>query len=337
MKFNFLGTDLNVDLGRNDYCLCGSGKKFKRCHELGDPHASTFYHHDDRLWPTLLELFDHALSAIREEIPKLSLVRSGGAPLPANIAVGYYACVGYRVGSALKTLLHFDQGMEVFGLRRELSDSVLALEYYQLVPDEAEKLIWSRHSNKLKLLERWKKSGAAFPYGDAELKLLAELARRERIQHPAIVGQQGAIWREPDLAKMLERLEEHWKKGSQYDEMLRAINNQGPYRIGTSSNIAGPQTFMSGALPSQALHNLFSMSDFYIKWSPSPRLMPVSTALPSAPNQMLETILTSVLAILTGLLRQMKRLSDTRLKYLWSCLAAHRKALDLLVGEGNSP
>jgi hypothetical protein len=38
--FNHKSENNTKDLGRNDFCWCGSGKKYKRCHLEQDEHKA---------------------------------------------------------------------------------------------------------------------------------------------------------------------------------------------------------------------------------------------------------------------------------------------------------
>ena len=303
-------------MGRNDPCPCGSGAKVKKCHLGVTPPADPAIT-DSRLWPLLAALTQNVLTYLSGILPPFAqqgFSASDRARRSQNLAVAYYACVAYRVGSAILTLVTIDQGEEADGLRRELVDARIALAYYQEFPDEAAKLVGSRVSNLLAFERRMKKAGLdSLPPG--ALAKVEHAAQAEQARLPEIIGVNGKVWSEPSIKAMSDKLYVAWANnphtahvGRLVDEMMREELRGSPE---ARSNL---QHAVGNTLPSQALHNTFVRSNRYIYWGDPPYLRPLTNSMEHSPNQFLEVVTDSIVAVVNGIHRQTKTQDDPRLQ-----------------------
>jgi SEC-C motif len=301
-----LGQTVHVAIGRNDPCPCGSGRKVKKCH-LSPTPPEELRSSDPRLWPLLVALNRNALDYLAQILPAFAaegFQQADPATRCQNLAVAFYACIAFRSGSAILTLLCADQGEETFGLRRELDDARMSLAYYQQFADEAVKLVGSRISNLLSFEQRLNDAGLM--HADPRRLLLLEKAARAELQSdPTIITtKKGGHWTEPSMRDMLKRLHDEWSNDPNARHVGELVDSMLPEeKRGSATARAGSQ-HAGGAIPSQWLHGTFILSDRYIEWGPTPRLRPLSNSIRESPNVLLEVVTDSLLAVTNGISRR---------------------------------
>lgn len=119
--------------GPNDPCLCGSGKKWKKCHDPKSGVARGEYRQppiEARLDPFLYELGMRAADALEDAIRAVDIDTSETGPAFAAAAVLTCAARAVRVGRSLFTLLHGGHTMAAHALGRSLFDAWIATMFY---------------------------------------------------------------------------------------------------------------------------------------------------------------------------------------------------------------
>jgi SEC-C motif len=311
------GQTVQVAIGRNDPCPCGSGRKVKKCH-LGPTPPEELRSSDSRLWPLLVALNTNALDYLAEILPAFAaegFQKANAATRCQNLAVAFYACVAFRSGSAILTLMRADQGEEALGLRRELDDARMSLAYYQQFADEAVKLIGSRISNLLSFEQRLNDAGLMHP--DPRRRALLERAARAEVQlNPTIITtKKGGHWTEPSMRDMLVKLHDAWSNDPNARHVGELVDTMLPEeKRGLATARAGSQHAAGGTIPSQWLHSTFILSDRYIEWGPTPRLRPLSNSIGESPNALLEVVADSLLAVTNGISRRIDSSDSPRMR-----------------------
>lgn len=303
------GQTVQIAIGRNDPCPCGGGLKVKKCH-LGISPPPSVASADPRLWPLLAALTTNAITYLGDSIT--SFARSGFADADVGvqsqaIATCYYACVSYRVASAILALAALNQGEEAIGLQRELDEARMRLAYYQRFPGEAKKLIFSRHSNLLTFSERRSNAGLSSEPDAIDHQRLKLAAEREKALHPEIMsdGRKHRHWQEPNIKAMMIELHEAWSADADAKHVGILVDaTLDADRRGSSRARADSQYFAGSEVPSQWIHNTFLLADRYIEWGTPPRLRPLSNSMRESPNAFLEVVTDSVLAVANGIHRQ---------------------------------
>jgi len=301
------GQTVEIAIGRNDPCPCGSGRKVKKCH-LGPTPPDEPRLSDSRLWPLLVALNKNALDYLAEILPAFAaggFQETDSATRCQNLALAFYACIAFRSGSAILTLMCADQGEEAYGLRRELDDARISIAYYQQFADEAVKLIGSRNSNLLSFEQRL--SDAGLPQADPRRRALLEKAARAELQSdPSIITtKKGGHWTEPSMRDMFVRLHDAWSNDPNARHVAELVDTMLPEENrGSTAARASSQHAAGGTIPSQWLHGTFILSDRYIEWGPTPRLRPLSNSIRESPNMLLEVVTDSLLAVTNGISRR---------------------------------
>lgn len=313
------GQTVTAEIGRNDPCPCASGRKVKKCH-LGVSPPTDPVSTDDRLWPLLTGLATNAVTYLGEIIPpfsKTGFAESDFGVRSQNIAIAFYACVAYRVASAIVALVTLNQGEEAIGLRRELDEARMSLAYYQRFRDEAAKLVASRNSNLLSFHERLSKTGLLKTLDEHDVTWLKRAAKQEQTLHPEIMtsGKKIAHWREPNTKAQLIALHKSWIDDPDAMHVVKATDAMlQPEMRGSPVARAESQYVGANEMASQWLHNTFLLSDRYIYWGPPAKLRPLSNSMRESPNRFLEMVTDSVLAVANGVHRQTNAMESPRLR-----------------------
>jgi hypothetical protein len=327
------GRTVEAKIGRNDLCPCASGRKVKKCHLGISPPADPVIT-DPRLWPLLAAFATNAVTYLSEIVPPFS--KTGFAEpdfgvRSQNIAIAYYACVAYRVASAIIALVTLNQGEEAIGLRRELEEARISLAYYQRFKDEATKLVASRDSNRFSFHERLLTSGLLIASDEHDVARLKRAAELEQARHPEIMtsGKKSAHWREPNTKAKLKALHDAWSNDPDARHAVEATDAMlQPEMRGSPGARADSQYSGAIEVSSQWLHNTFVLSDRYIDWRTSPKLRPLSNSMRESPNRFLEMVTDTVLAVANGVHRQTDTLGSPRLQPFGVALRWFQSVLD---------
>lgn len=121
---------------RNDQCPCGSGQKYKRCH---DPkrRESPEWVGSYAVQPRLFKLLLAALELLAEVAPRKFSVNVGEDRYNQECVAVFHAAMLHSAASAIGTLVAHGSVREAFGLRRKMISALLNLQYYIQNPKEA--------------------------------------------------------------------------------------------------------------------------------------------------------------------------------------------------------
>lgn len=182
-------------VGRNNFCPCGSGNKFKYCHDLQlrqaiDPQPTYF------VQPLLYALVQSALDDLKAVAPKEVIPDIEGRPRTFALTTAtYYASMMHSAASAVALLIINGLVREGFGLRRKVTLCLLNIRYYTRFAPEAESLVNSEKIKRYRTLH-WDK--ATEKQADEAKRRVNETLR---IAPEAGEWKDGAIkasWNEPD-------------------------------------------------------------------------------------------------------------------------------------------
>ena len=187
------GLPLNK-IGRNDICPCGSGDKFKKCH---DPKFRVVIplSTSTSLQPKLLLLLASSIDALNAEIESIPIDVSDKERFFAACCIGYHAAVTYSTASAMKDLLMTGHTREAFALRRKLLDATTGLHYYDRNSRDAALFVASEQAKRMNVLK---------PACDnASLSILQEQVQQAQELFPELQDRVGGRrWTEPDVGRM---------------------------------------------------------------------------------------------------------------------------------------
>ncbi|TAM61768.1 SEC-C domain-containing protein [bacterium] len=215
-----------IELRPNDPCICGSGKKWKGCHDPKSGKAkpvSPGLPKGDRVDETLFSLglqivdfFEQVLAAIRLDI----LHRDRRL---AQLCIAFYASKLYRVTLAGLTLIYHKQGVEALTIKREQYYYWLALHYYAEKQEEAVLFMASqplRQRDSAQEIISFDKEVAADPVRQEQLAQLLRQCEQSYRDFPGLRRSKGKSgnasnpvlidWQEPNARVMIDALAEGW-------------------------------------------------------------------------------------------------------------------------------
>jgi SEC-C motif len=136
---------------RNKLCPCGSGVKYKRCHDPAH-RQSVDWPGTYRVQPRLIKLLLAALDLLAENAPRKLNVSVGEDRYNQECVAVFHASMLHSAASAVGTLISHGLVREAFGLRRKMLSALVSLQYYIEIPGEATLFIASQPVKRYRTL-----------------------------------------------------------------------------------------------------------------------------------------------------------------------------------------
>jgi hypothetical protein len=205
-------------------CLCGSGKKAKRCHESDSPPLSADrLKIDKRIDETLWSLTMNVSESLKRAIEAMTVSPADIAEGMYRICLSFHARKMYRATLAGLTLVRFSQSTQALTLKREQYYSWASFHYYLENRRDAILFVASQPLRQRdKALERAELHPELKhdPEWQQELKTLDELCRTAYHEFSGLrraKGKSGKTsnpkmidWPEPNILAMLRAIVKDW-------------------------------------------------------------------------------------------------------------------------------
>lgn len=215
------------EIARNDFCPCGSGKKWKKCHDpksgLARPAEPLLFSLDQRV-DALLHAFSlNVLDCLGDVLAAIKVDDNERERAMQQLCLAFYGLKMYRITLAGITLIRWGQSQEAFAIKREQYFYWLALHYYEKQLDQAVLFVAYQPVLQLKKAEELASIDAKEAADDNKQKRLAELRRRAKAayaQFPNLKRPRGKSgntsrpvlvpWQEPRAIDMIRTLARDW-------------------------------------------------------------------------------------------------------------------------------
>jgi hypothetical protein len=191
------------------------------------------------------------------------------------MAAGFYGSVAYRNLKAITTLVCYGQPTEAMSLVREIQEAYIRTEYYALFPEEAHKLIASKHAHNLAWIREQNKKTLIYKMGQdaGELEQLEARVAADRLAYPEIY-ENGKLWGEPDVKRMAEQNAERsielLPEADRLDWLKRSGGGTEIDASGANEHLkrtAVSRSWMTTRFMSQMLHSTIQVIDTAFDWT----------------------------------------------------------------------
>lgn len=284
----------------NESCPCGSGKKWKKCHDRSSaqarPQAPTLFQIDQRVDPVLYGFGMNVLECLNDVLAAIKLDEHERDHRMQQACLTFYGLKMYRVTLAGLTLIHFGQSHEAFTIKREQYFYWLALHYYEKNLGEAITFVAYQpvlQRKKAEELAAVDPKARRDPLRQRQLQQLRSQAQQAFEEFPSLMRPKGKSgntsqpimipWDEPRPIDMITALAKDWVKEEAAKNGESLTEQEFKSRV---KDRAGHTDFLHSDFPSQdkhgtafALGQLFQLNhDFTVK--------PAETAVEN-PNHLL--------------------------------------------------